>query len=59
MEAEERGARNLEQDFLVVSGNQVFKDLTANILAVATRLQSLEQTLQVQQIASLIEAAEI
>ena len=40
--------RNLEQDFLVVSGNQVFKDLTANILAAATGLQSLEQTPQVQ-----------
>ena len=46
--------RNLEQDFLMVSGN-----LTANILATATGLQSLEQTPQVQQIASLIEAAEI
>ena len=43
----------------MVSGNQVFKDLTANILAAATGLQSLEQTPQVQQIASLIEAAEI
>ena len=40
--------RNLEQDFLMVSSNQVFKDLTANILAAATGLQSLEQTPQVQ-----------
>ena len=40
--------RNLEQDFLMVSSNQVFKDLTANILAAATGLQSLEQPPQVQ-----------